>query len=153
MLHYLQYARLVGAVTLLQAAPITVTQHRINELAAKCITAQQAMSGLKGTKKPGETQDQYCIRIKSYLNAIEAVKQALNGVKQAPALTHATLENERLWKEIAANVGKLDRDVHDVHEAWATVPKVGDKARLGPRLLVALNTVQAILTGLRDARP
>ena len=54
---------------------------------------------------------------------------------------------------IVINVGKLDHDVHDAREAWAAAPKLGDKAKLGPKLLQALNTVQSILSGLRDARP
>ena len=111
------------------------------------------MSGLKGAKKPGETQDQFSMRIKSYLSALDTVQKALASIKQMPALTLASPDNEKLWKEIVVNVNKLDHEVHDAHDVWKSVPKMGDKAKLGPKLLQALNTVQAILGGLRDARP
>src|SRR5205823_8793663 len=125
LLTFIQYARLIGAVSLLQSAPVTLTQHKINEIAAKCVTAQQTMSGLKGTKKPGETQEQFNQRIKSYLAALDAAQQALARLKQMPALTSATPDNEALWRNIVTNVGKLDRDIHDAREAWAAVPKLG----------------------------
>jgi hypothetical protein len=153
LLLYLQYARLIGAVTLLQAAPISLTQHRINVFAGKCVSAQLAMSGLKGAKIPGETPGQYNLRIKSYLSALDATEKALSGLKQMPALVHSTPENEKLWKDIVANVAKLEREVKDAHAAWTSVPKMGEKAKLGPKLLQVLNSVQAILSGLRDARP
>ena len=147
------YASIIGFVTLMQAGPATITQHRINELAGKCFNAQYAMSGLKGAKKPGETQEQYSARIKSYLAALDDTDRALQPIKQSPALVHITLENEKTWKDISLNVGKLDHDVIEAHSAWAANSKEGEKAKLGPKLLQALTTVQLILAGLRDAKP
>ena len=51
------------------------------------------------------------------------------------------------------SAGKLDHDIQEAHSAWAAVPKEGEKAKLGQKLLAALNTIQAILGGLRDAKP
>lgn len=137
----------------LQSSPVTLTQHKINELAGKCFNAQYALSGLKGSKKQGETDSQFSQRIKSYLSALDEADKALMSVKQPPLLAHGTSENEKAWKDIALNANKLDQDIHEAHSAWAAVPRQGEKAKLGPKLLQALNTVQAILTALRDAKP
>ena len=149
----IQYASIIAVVTLLQAGPSTITQHKINELAGKCFSAQYAMSGLKGAKKPGETQEIYAARIKSYLAALDDADKALQAIKQSPMLIHSTADNEKTWKDISLNVGKLDRDVSEAHSAWAATSKLGEKAKLGQKLLQALTTVQLILAGLRDAKP
>src|ERR1051326_7831663 len=137
----------------MQTGQVVVTQHKINEIAGKCFNAQFALSGLKGSKKPGETQDQFSVRIKSYLSALDEVEKALLPFKQTPALIHSTQENEKIWKGIATNVGILERDLLEAHSAWAATPKEGEKAKLGQKLLQALNTMQSLLSGLRDAKP
>ena len=131
----------------------TFTQHGINELAAKCVTAQIALKGLKGTLKTGETPDQFKSRIRGYLDALDSADKALKTLHRPPVLDNSQLENVQRWQRITTSAKELSDDVAVVHTAWKAYPTRGDKAKLGPRLLEALSTVQSILSGLRDAKP
>lgn len=149
----LQYVSLISIVTMMQSVPGTLTQHKINELAGKCFSAQFVMSGLRGVRKPGETQEQFSARVKSYLAALDEADRALQSVRLTPTLVHPTPENQKIWKGISLNAGKLEHDIDMARAAWGAISKEGEKAKLGQKLLQALNTVQVILGGLRDAKP
>src|SRR5437868_2953479 len=119
----------------------SITQHRINELAARCVTAQMAMSGLHGKQKPGETAEQFKTRIKGYLDALDTVDKALAPIHQVPSLVNRGADNTQLWQRVSAAATRLSGEVSDVKAAWKAHPTEGDKAKLGPKLAQALATV------------
>lgn len=131
----------------------TLTQHKINEIAAKCVTAQMAFSGLHGAPKKGETPEQFKGRIKGYLDALDTVEQGLAPIKQKPTLVNISAENSKRWQEIVSAVNRLPGDVAEAKSAWKAYPTQGEKAKLGNRLAQSLATVQVVLSGLRDAKP
>jgi hypothetical protein len=132
---------------------LSFTQHGINELAGKCVTAQIALKGLKGSPNPGEKPDPFKSRIRGYLDALDSVDKALAPLRHPPTLVNLQAESVQRWQQIVSNAKQLSDDVASAHTAWKAYPTRGDKAKLGPRLLEALSTVQSILSGLRDARP
>lgn len=129
------------------------TQHRINELAAACVTTQMAMSGLKGTRRPEETPAQFTARIRSYFAALDEAVKSLQPLRRPPTPHDAQQDNLQRWQRLSADVNRLPAEIGAARAAWAAVPKQGEKAPLGPKLARALATVQTILNGLRDARP
>ncbi len=132
---------------------VTFTQHGINELAGKCVTTQIALKGLKGSPIPAEKPDQFKSRIRGYLDALDAVDKALAPLRHPPTLVNLQADNVQRWQQIVSNARQLSDDVASARTAWKAYSTRGDKAKLGPRLLEALSTVQSILSGLRDARP
>lgn len=135
------------------AEPGGITQRRINEYAAGCVSAQAALSGLRGARRPGENSTQFHSRIHGYLASLDQLLKDLAPLRKPVALKSSTPENTQLWHRVAAAVNRLGIDVAAAHSAWDATPKLGERSRLGEKLLRALSTVQAILNSLRNARP
>jgi hypothetical protein len=130
-----------------------ISQHRINEYAASCLTAKMALGGLRGTPRPGERPAQYSTRIRSYVAALSTVARKTEPLRQLPALRDATPANARRWQRISAEAARLPARVGEAEAAWKAQVKIGEKAKLGAKLSRCLVSVETMLSLLRDARP
>jgi len=134
-------------------ADSTISQRGINELAAKCIDAQSALSGIRPLHRPGETHATFVSRVQGYMAAIDTIEKSLAPIRRAPSLHSRSPENRQLWQRLTTSVTRLPLAASTVRAAWKATPKMGDKAQLGPSLFGALSVIESILNGLRDARP
>jgi hypothetical protein len=128
------------------------SQHQINEHAAACINAQKALKGLTGRPKPGEQPAAFGARIRSYLAALEAVAKKTESLRRPPSLRNTESANLQRWQGIGSNAAALPGEIAEAKAAWQAQAKLGDKAKLGPKLLKCLGSVQRMLNLLRDAR-
>lgn len=136
--------------------PLTVeplTQNRINEFAAACVTAQIAFHGYKGNIEPGETPAQFHARVAGYIAALEKVEKELAPLRKAPPARDWDAVNAQRWRNVAANTDRLPGEIAALRAAWKAYPVEGERAQLGVHVYRAVVTLQAILNGLRDARP
>ncbi len=143
----------VLAASASRAESETLTQRRINEIAARCITARMAMSGMKAAPLPGEEHARFAARIHGYIEALAQLDHELASLREEPVLQDRRPQNLQIWSRTVSSVRALPSDIRAVREAWAAYPKLGPKAQLGPRLFGALSRVEEILNALRDARP
>lgn len=109
--------------------------------------------GLKGTPKPGETPALFTARIKGYFDAFDNVVRELTPLRQGLSPRNSQPENALRWKKISEEAKQLPLEVQAARLAWKQYPVLHEKAQVGHKLLAALNSVQSLLTALRDARP
>lgn len=153
MLSFLMAAPGQGQANPTLTAPPSLNQHRINEFAASCADAQAVFKGLKGIPRPGETPAQFTARIKGYFDALEKANNDLTPLRQSLTPRNSQPENLARWKTIADEAKQLPLEVKTARLAWKQYPQLREKAQVGQKLLLALNSLQALLTALRDARP
>jgi hypothetical protein len=134
-------------------SPTSLNQHRINELAAVCVDVQLVFKGLKGSPKPGETPSQFSTRIKGYFDALDRAVRELAPLRQTLTPHDIQPENTVRWKKISDVARRIPQEVQSARLAWKQVPQLREKAQLGQKLLAALDSLQSLLTALRDARP
>jgi hypothetical protein len=144
------WAQILGRA---QPRGAALTQRRINEIAASCITAHMALQGAKEGRRPTETSAQFRMRVEGYLAALARVSREVEPVRLLPVLRDRRPENVRRWRKIMAAASQLPAEVWAVRAAWDAYAKQPDGSRLDHKLLAALTTVMEILNGLRDARP
>ncbi len=149
----LLFAGLTGASASQQTDPRSWNQHRINEFAARCVTAQRALSPLKAGPLPGETAPHFQGRMQGYIATFAQLSRDLAPLRALPPLRDRQPQNIRLWMQITSSVNALPSDVKGLRAAWLALPKLGEKARFGAWLISAGYRLQTILEGLRDARP
>jgi galactokinase len=133
--------------------PIALTQYRINEFAAAALTAEMSFSGVKGASTPGETPTQYALRVEGCVAALDRLAVQTEPLRNPPAVRDTTAENLARWQRIARAVRGLPSVARDLKQAWSVRQKNPTNHAFGLKLMEALSTVQAILNGLRDARP
>lgn len=141
----------VAAQEVPKRAPLT--QYRINEFAAAALTAEMAFSGVKGAPGPGETSAQHAQRVEGCIGALERLAARTEPLRNPPAVKDATPDNLARWQRIARAVRGLPSAARELKLAWSVHRQNPSTRVFGPRLMEGLMTVQAILNGLRDARP
>ena len=122
------------------------TQREINELAARFIDAQEALSGLTGSPRPGEDRPRYQTRIRGYLRALD------QAVRDSADL-RSTTRPDAVWKHITEDAGRLKDETARCHVIWEKQPGPNFGKALGQSMAKALQTLLSMLNGLRDARP
>jgi hypothetical protein len=131
----------------------SLTQYRINEYAAECLTCEMAFSGLKGEPKPGETPGQFTARIDGYAAALDRLGRQTEALRSVPAVKDASPENLARWHKIARAAVGLPSIVREIRAALHAHKEGITQPPLGPGLMSGLVSVQVLLNTLRDARP
>jgi hypothetical protein len=149
----LLFAVLAPAVAQESPKRLSLTQNRINEFAAAALTAETAFSGVKGAPNPGETPAQYALRVEGCIAALERLATQVEPLRTPPAVKDASPDNMARWQKIGRAVRGIPSAARDLRTAWSARQKSGAAHAFGPKLMEGLATVQAVLNGLRDARP
>src|SRR2546423_10234510 len=84
-----------------------LTQHRISEMAAACVTAQAALTGVSGVPRPGETSNTFQQRIKGYIAALQKEELELEPIQRPVTPTNQAGDNSRLWAQISGQAAHL----------------------------------------------
>lgn len=133
--------------------PAPLTQYRINEFAANCLTCEMAFTGLKGLPKPGETATQFAARMESYLEALEQVATGTAPLRLAASLNDNHPDNLARWQRISRAVAGLPSMARQARKAWHDYKLGSPLHAVGQKLMAGLISVQSLLINLRDARP
>lgn len=157
-----------------QSGPVSLTQRRINEIAAALERAHYAL--IEGTgerhsgellpeyfarlmaKLPQETPAQHKARIERYLDALTRVTAASAPLRRLPALSDNSAGNRQVWQRAVQALAELPALTAKLRAEWPhELPKLSTPAvkpdSFDSELARAVWLVTTALSNLRDAQP
>jgi hypothetical protein len=155
-----------------QAATPSLTQRKINEMAATLERARLALiedTGLRQAQEPlpiylnrlvlpqsGEARVAYNARIEGYLKALGRTIAATAPARHAIDPRHADAANRQCWQRATQALNLLPLRMDKLQRAWREAKerdRTTGTVELGPELTQTLGLVIAAYSALRDARP
>ena len=159
---------MAGASLHAQPQP-TMTQRRINELAAMVEQAQALLMEAPKLRKPNEplaiylkrllhplpseTAEGYKVRVQGYLQMFEQLAEATSVARKLPNLAHQTQENRLVWRKLNDAMNAIPAQSQKLRALWkATLqaPKPNAKASTLARLNAETLMMVAILAKARQ---
>jgi hypothetical protein len=130
-----------------------LTQYRINEFAADCLTCEMAFSGFKGNPLPGESKAQFAARVEGCLAAVDALARKAEAWRTAPEMQNTRPENLERWRKITRAAAGLPSASRQARAAWHAFREGQVQSPFGRNLMTCLGAVQFLLNNLREALP
>lgn len=137
-----------------------VTQDRINEVAGALLSLPPHFAGLTARRRPNEPMDKYAARLHDYVQSAEMALRATAWMRTPPALHDTSTLNRQRWARLAAEADRLaalsaagKTCVAETLHAGKPSTNPRTLERTGATLAGILDTINAIVQDLRDARP
>ncbi len=157
----------------------TITQHRINELAAALERGRYALVedvGLRGPNEtldayltrliaplPGEKPNRWKTRLESYVAALTRATEETATGRHIPALRDTGADNRRLWQRASQDLSHLPDRLTRLQAAWKDAQKTANDGGKSPapgrpqpleaQFAQMLRFLNDALEALRNARP